>query len=588
MVRAVRLAKSAQRRRRRSRSGDQARSATASSRRRCRSCRGLRCGGDARSVPGVLQGPRGTAARTPRRCPPSRSRRCAGWSRRAIWPKRRRCAKPSATKRSATSQAAVRHLRAAGLDEDRDAGRDADPAGPRGASAAGNTEKAIDAFARVVYEFPFSDLAAQASGELDALPYASGCARQRPLQAGARARRAVVRRQAVHAGAQAFESLRTHAQGDDRELVNLRLAEMRLLSEARAQRARRRQARTSKRRRGKARRCSSMPCRPASWATPRSTCGPCAASPTTSATRRGPKRRSTTSPRTTSSRTTMRRRTRRSGRCSRGFRPATTPSARRGRSGGGRTGTASTPTPSACSRRARRTFRDRTTVRRGCTGRRGRYEALGDTAAAEARFALVATDYLNTYYGRLAVKQLVGAPDCARGRRPRVGARWRRRRSRRARVSATAAERSQSCARCSPSSCTTRRSTSSATPRRSLGRLVADSGDARLDLAAGQAEAVPQFSLSRRHQHDEARVPAISWPRAASACRRQLLKVIFPVDYWDADPEVLGRAQSRSRTWSPRSIAQESTFAADIRSSAKAVRVDAAPALDRPPVCARR
>ena len=112
----------------------------------------------------------------------------------------------------------------------------------RAARAAGNTDKAIDAFARVVYEFPFSDLGAQASGELDTLPYgppAPGNVRYK-LELG-RAERLFGAKRYTQAR-QAFESLRTIAQGDDRELVNLRLAEMRLLSEARAQRARRREA----------------------------------------------------------------------------------------------------------------------------------------------------------------------------------------------------------------------------------------------------------------------------------------------------------------------------------------------------------
>src|SRR2546428_7385881 len=38
------------------------------------------------------------------------------------------------------------------------------------------------------------------------------------------------------------------------------------------------------------------------------------------------------------------------------------------------------------------------------------HEALKEHALAEARYRLAATDYLNSYYGRLAVKHLDAAP----------------------------------------------------------------------------------------------------------------------------------------------------------------------------------
>ena len=68
---------------------------------------------------------------------------------------------------------------------------------------------------------------------------------------------------------------------------------------------------------------------------------------------------------------------------------------------------------------------------------------------------------------------------------------------------------------------------------------------------------------------------------------RELLRVIFPVDYWDLIQQLLGASTSSIRTSSRRSIAQESTFVADIKSSANAVRPDAAAAVDRPPVRAQ-
>ncbi len=95
----------------------------------------------------------------------------------------------------------------------------------RAADVAGNKEKAAEAYARVVYEFPFSDLAASASAELDHLPIApvaAGSSRYR-LELG-RAERLFASKRYTQARA-AFEPLRPLAQDDDRELVNLRLAE---------------------------------------------------------------------------------------------------------------------------------------------------------------------------------------------------------------------------------------------------------------------------------------------------------------------------------------------------------------------------
>ena len=95
----------------------------------------------------------------------------------------------------------------------------------RAAKAAGNKEQASDAYARVMYEFPFSDLAIAASAELESLPIAPvvpGSNRYR-LELG-RAERLFGAKRYPQARA-AFEPLRSLAQGDERELVNLRLAE---------------------------------------------------------------------------------------------------------------------------------------------------------------------------------------------------------------------------------------------------------------------------------------------------------------------------------------------------------------------------
>jgi soluble lytic murein transglycosylase len=95
----------------------------------------------------------------------------------------------------------------------------------RAANAAGNKEKATEAYSRVVYEFPFSDLAVAASAELEHLPIAPvvGGSNRYRLELG-RAERFFATKRYPQARA-AFEPLRALAEGDDRELINLRLAE---------------------------------------------------------------------------------------------------------------------------------------------------------------------------------------------------------------------------------------------------------------------------------------------------------------------------------------------------------------------------
>src|SRR5947208_1367665 len=93
------------------------------------------------------------------------------------------------------------------------------------AKATGNPAKATEAFSRLVYEFPFSDLAVLASDELENLPIAPiapGTTRYK-LEFG-RAERLFGAKRYAQART-AFEGLRHAAQGDDREIVQLRLAE---------------------------------------------------------------------------------------------------------------------------------------------------------------------------------------------------------------------------------------------------------------------------------------------------------------------------------------------------------------------------
>ncbi|MGC4081571.1 MAG: tetratricopeptide repeat protein [Vicinamibacterales bacterium] len=96
----------------------------------------------------------------------------------------------------------------------------------RAAKAAGDSTKAVDAFAHVFYEFPLSENAAIAGSELNGLqglqPLTAGSARYK-VELG-RAERLFGSRQYADART-AFETLRPFAKDDDRELIALRLAE---------------------------------------------------------------------------------------------------------------------------------------------------------------------------------------------------------------------------------------------------------------------------------------------------------------------------------------------------------------------------
>ena len=93
------------------------------------------------------------------------------------------------------------------------------------AKAIGNQDKATEAYSRVVYEFPFSDLATAAAAELEHLPIAPiapGSNRYK-LELGRAERLFAAKRYGpARAG---FESVHRAASGDDQELVALRLAE---------------------------------------------------------------------------------------------------------------------------------------------------------------------------------------------------------------------------------------------------------------------------------------------------------------------------------------------------------------------------
>jgi soluble lytic murein transglycosylase len=96
----------------------------------------------------------------------------------------------------------------------------------KAAKAAGDTDKAVNAFSRVYFEFPFSDLSALASDELDHLsnvPPITGGSTRYKLELGRAERLFGAKRYAQARGD--FENVRKVAEGDDKELVNIRIAE---------------------------------------------------------------------------------------------------------------------------------------------------------------------------------------------------------------------------------------------------------------------------------------------------------------------------------------------------------------------------
>ena len=96
----------------------------------------------------------------------------------------------------------------------------------RAAKAAGDLQKAGEAFGRVYYEFPLGELADQAGAEFQSLPNVQPIApdtQRFRLELG-RAERLFAARQQGPARA-AFDKIKSSASGDDRALVQLRLAE---------------------------------------------------------------------------------------------------------------------------------------------------------------------------------------------------------------------------------------------------------------------------------------------------------------------------------------------------------------------------
>ena len=164
---------------------------------------------------------------------------------------------------------------------------------------------------------------------------------------------------------------------------------------------------------------------------------------------------------------------------------------------------------------------------------------MGERATAESRMRLVYTDYMNSYYGRLARKQLAtqhaalssGSPDATRrAGQPRASRRTRR------------------LPRCRQ-------------PHRSSGRLLAAGlyDDALSELryaqrAWGTSPVIEATMAWVYHEKGDLR-RAITLMRRAypqhlaaggEGLPPEILQVIFPLTYWDSIRKNVGAARSRS------------------------------------------
>ena len=164
------------------------------------------------------------------------------------------------------------------------------------------------------------------------------------------------------------------------------------------------------------------------------------------------------------------------------------------------------------------------------------HEALGQRALAEARFLLTATDYQNSYYGRLALSRLNDRrpePRVALGR----GAGGAVAGPQRADHSGPARDRSlPGCAQ------------RARVRPEAVGRFLDAAGDDGLDVAAARPVEDGHRAIqpdARRDQHDAAGVPAVHGRgRGRSATRRA--DGHLPVDVQRPHREVLGGERSGS------------------------------------------
>jgi soluble lytic murein transglycosylase len=204
------------------------------------------------------------------------------------------------------------------------------------------------------------------------------------------------------------------------------------------------------------------------------------------------------------------------------------------------------------------------------------HEALNETALAEARYTLAATDYLNSYYGRLAVKRL---NDRAPQRRLIAD------------VQAAATDGAPSTSPPDDAPPMAPLPPSEQLVRALLGlglydqaldelryaqKVWGDSSAIEATLAwtylkQGQAETgARRFTLYRSAINTMKRAYPQFLAAGGEGLPKDLLRVIFPVAYWD-----LIRKYAAERNLDPyfvaALVAQESTFVSDIKSSANAV-----------------
>ena len=131
-------------------------------------------------------------------------------------------------------------------------------------------------------------------------------------------------------------------------------------------------------------------------------------------------------------------------------------------------------------------------------------QQAGDVETGVARLRLTATDYHNSYYGRLAVKRLARRARRRRSRRRCSASRRRRRRfRRRGRIASLLSVGPQS-----------RGDERAAVRAARVGRFAAAAGDDRADAQAARQRA-------RRHQRDEARLSAVPRRRRRDAAARR-------------------------------------------------------------------
>ena len=430
------------------------------------------------------------------------------------------------------------------------------------AEAVGDETRAIEAYARVFYEFPLSEVAPLAKARLDGFPNFQrlGPDTQRYKLELGRAQRLFGAKQYGPARA-AFEALRSSASGDDRELVNLRIAESDYY--LKKHRAARDGVRAIHRPRDRARRkrCSFSPSRAARSAIRPPISSPSVASSTGSPISRGPKKPSTTWPRSHIL--------------------------------SDDDDAADALFRELCDRYPKGVHTERAAWKVGWRAfREGRYDdttQLFERAAfdfprsdyrpawlfwagrahelnredelAEARYSLAAADYLNTYYGRLAVERLKGRMPA-----PRV-----------------IADRTTPVPPPPPNDQVVRAlleiaryddalnelkyglrnwSESSAAIQATMAWIYRQQG-----LAATGRE---QFNLLRGSINTMRRAYPQFMAAGGEYLPREVLSIIFPMSYWDLIQKHAA-ANGLDPYFVAALVAQESTFVPDIQSPARAV-----------------